>query len=88
MSVVRIIFAVLVFLAWFIGGLLLFHKRGWRKGYAAGLAKGVQDGIAEGFDKGLKDGFEAGKVHADNFWIHAEQDVDQVRQKMRKEGWP
>lgn len=54
----------------------VWHEFGWKRGYG------------EGFDKGLKDGFEAGKVHADNFWIHAEQDVDQVRQKMRKEGWP
>ena len=53
-----------------------FHERGWKRGQSAGL------------DRGLKEGYEAGKMHADNFWIHAEEAVKQERQKIWKEGWP
>ena len=67
---------------------IYFHEYGWKRGSAKGYEMGYQRGFEEGHQKGLKEGFEAGKMNADNFWIHAEQDVDQVRQKMRKEGWP
>ena len=76
----------------------VWHERGWKRGFAAGHAKGVEDGHAEGHDKGLKAGFEAGKMNADNFWIHAEQDVERALKEgrfrsrfhwdQRKEGWP
>jgi hypothetical protein len=70
--IVRVIVTVLAFIIWGF----FFHERGWKRGYAAG------------HDKGVKEGYEAGKSHADNWWIHTESEIDQVRQKMRKEGWP
>lgn len=63
-------------LAAIVALLLVFHERGWKKGFA------------EGHDKGLKEGFEAGKSHADNWWINTECEIHQERQKIRKEGWP
>lgn len=55
----------LVDLAIIVGLCLLFHKRGYKRGWDAG--------------------YKLGRVDADNWWLDAEQSVDQARQKMWRE---
>ena len=44
--------------------------------------RGYHYGQQDGYDTGLKDG----KVSADNWWIRAEEQTDQERVKIWKEG--
>jgi len=43
-------------------------------------------GYADGKDKGFEKGVELGRKDADNWWINAEQEVDQARVKIWREG--
>jgi hypothetical protein len=45
-------------------------------------SRGRQQGWKDGYEEGLKDG----RIHADNWWIRAEEQTDEARMKMWKEG--
>ena len=42
-------------------------------------------GYGKGKDKGFEKGVELGRKDADNWWINAEQEVDQARVKIWRE---
>lgn len=50
----------------FVVLMLLFHERGWRRGFA----------------RGRDEGYAAGRVAADNWWIGTEQGAGQARRQM------
>ena len=60
-------------LAWFIALLLSFHGRDYKRGR----------------EEGFEAGFEAGRARADDWWVKAEYETMQEREKIRhQEGKP
>lgn len=47
-----------------------------------------------GFGRGREKGFKLGRIHADNWWLEAERQIDDERKKIwmeddrRKNSWP
>jgi hypothetical protein len=55
---------------------LYFHKRGYRLGSQAG---------DHDHEEAYQRGYDHGHLDADNWWLNAEQQVDQARQQIWKE---
>lgn len=64
---------------WTVASCLYFHERGYRRGSKAG---------DHDHEEAYQRGYDHGHLDADNWWLNAEQQVDQARQKIWKEEAP
>lgn len=55
---------------------------------ALGSSHAYKWGKEYGYKRGFKDGYEKGKEEIDAWWLNAEAEVDQARQKIWKEEAP